>query len=97
MDLTIPMGWRDHSKEDVEMVKGQQDKYAQTKKLLKYAQKWYKNVQIKHEGMWSLKWGNICGWTLGILKCLMDWPYVSLPNMQSFMKFCISRILMCTP
>jgi hypothetical protein len=27
MDLAIPMGHRDHSKEVVEMVKGQEDKY----------------------------------------------------------------------
>jgi hypothetical protein len=34
MDLAIPMGHRDHSKEVVEMVKGQEDKYTWTKKLL---------------------------------------------------------------
>jgi hypothetical protein len=27
MDLTIPMGWKDHSKEVVEMVKGHEEKY----------------------------------------------------------------------
>jgi hypothetical protein len=34
MDLTIPMGQRDHSKEVVEMVKGREEKYAQANKLL---------------------------------------------------------------
>jgi hypothetical protein len=34
MDLTIPMGWKDHSKEAMEMVKGQEEKYTQAKKLL---------------------------------------------------------------
>ncbi len=29
MDLTIPMGWRDHPKEVVEMVKKHKEKYAQ--------------------------------------------------------------------
>jgi hypothetical protein len=33
MDLVIPMGWRDHSKETMEMVKGHEKKYAQAKKL----------------------------------------------------------------
>ncbi len=35
MDLTIPMGCKYHSKEVVKMVKGCEEKYAQTKKLLK--------------------------------------------------------------
>ncbi len=34
MDLTIPMGSRNHSKEIVEMVKGCEKKYARAKKLL---------------------------------------------------------------
>jgi hypothetical protein len=34
MDFTIPMGQKDHSKEVVEMVKGHEEKYARTKKLL---------------------------------------------------------------
>jgi len=29
MDLAIPMGWRDHSKEVVEMVKEHEEKYTQ--------------------------------------------------------------------
>jgi hypothetical protein len=28
MDLTNPMGWKDHSKEAMEMVKGHEEKYA---------------------------------------------------------------------
>ncbi len=39
MDLTIPMGWKDHSKETVEMVKGHEEKYMQAKKLLNQTQK----------------------------------------------------------
>jgi hypothetical protein len=39
MDLIIPMGWKDHSKEVVEMVKGHENKYTQSKKLLEQAQK----------------------------------------------------------
>jgi hypothetical protein len=27
MDLTSPMGWKDHSKEAVEMIKGHEEKY----------------------------------------------------------------------
>ncbi len=38
MDLTIPMGWKDHSKEAMEMVKGHEEKYTQAKKLLGQAQ-----------------------------------------------------------
>ncbi len=38
MDLTIPMGLKDHSKEVVEMVKGHEEKYTQAKKLLEQAQ-----------------------------------------------------------
>ncbi len=34
MDLVIAMGQRDHSKEVMEMVKGREELYAQTKKLL---------------------------------------------------------------
>jgi hypothetical protein len=34
MDLAIPMGQKDHSKEVVEMVKGCEELYARTKKLL---------------------------------------------------------------
>jgi hypothetical protein len=34
MDLVIPMGQKDHSKEVVEMVKGHQELYVRTKKLL---------------------------------------------------------------
>jgi hypothetical protein len=39
MDLTIPMGWKDHSKEIVEMVNGHKEKYTHAKKLLEQAQK----------------------------------------------------------
>jgi hypothetical protein len=39
MDLTIPMRQTNHSKEVVEMVKGREELYAQTKKLLEQAQK----------------------------------------------------------
>jgi hypothetical protein len=34
MDLAIPMGQKDHFKETMEIVKGCEEKYAQTKKLL---------------------------------------------------------------
>jgi hypothetical protein len=39
MDLAIPVGRRNHSKEVVEMVKGHEEKYTQAKKLLKQIQK----------------------------------------------------------
>jgi hypothetical protein len=39
MDLTIPMGQRDHSKEATKMVKQYEEKYARAKKLLEQAQK----------------------------------------------------------
>ncbi len=34
MDLTIPMGQRDHSKEAMEMVKQHEEKYSWAKRLL---------------------------------------------------------------
>jgi hypothetical protein len=34
MDLTIPMGQKNHSKEVVKMVKGREELYARAKKLL---------------------------------------------------------------
>jgi hypothetical protein len=40
MDFAIPMGRKDHSKEDMEMVKRREEKYAWTKKLLGQVQKW---------------------------------------------------------
>jgi hypothetical protein len=41
MDLTIPMGQRDHSKEAMKMVKGCEEKYTRAKNLLEHVQKWY--------------------------------------------------------
>jgi len=41
MDLTIPMGRKDHFKEVMEMVKGHEKKYTRAKKLLEQAQKRY--------------------------------------------------------
>ncbi len=41
MDLAIPMGRKDHSKEVVEMVKGYEKLYTLAKKLLELAQKRY--------------------------------------------------------
>ncbi len=41
MDLAIPMGWINHSKEALEMVNGHEKKYAQAKKLLEQVQKRY--------------------------------------------------------
>jgi hypothetical protein len=34
MDLAIPIGWRDHFKEAMEMVKGCEELYDQAKRLL---------------------------------------------------------------
>ncbi len=51
MDLSIPIGRKYHSKEVVEMVKGHKERYAQAKKLLEQAQKWYEkhaNKTRKH-------------------------------------------------
>jgi hypothetical protein len=45
MDLTIPMWLRDHSKEVVEMVKGQEEKYIWTKKLLQSFKMRWKTCQ----------------------------------------------------
>ncbi len=39
MDLAIPMGRKDHSKEVVEMVKGHEKLYTLPKKFLELAQK----------------------------------------------------------
>ncbi len=41
MDLTIPMGCKEHSNEAVKMIKGLEKKNAQTKKLLEKVQKRY--------------------------------------------------------
>ncbi len=47
MDLAIPMEKRDHSKEVVEMVKGLEELYAQTKKLLEKPKSDLKNMLTK--------------------------------------------------
>ncbi len=47
MDLAIPMGKRDHSKEVVEMVKGLEELYARTKKLLENPKSNMKNMLTK--------------------------------------------------
>jgi hypothetical protein len=39
IDLTIPMGWKDNSKEAMEMVKEHENLYTWTKKLFKKTQK----------------------------------------------------------
>jgi hypothetical protein len=39
IDLTIPMGWKDNSKEAMEMVKECEKLYTRAKKLLEKAQK----------------------------------------------------------
>jgi hypothetical protein len=63
MDLAIPIRQRDHSKEVVEMVQGRGKLYAWTKKLLvKQAKQQHEKMLIKHENLWSLRLGNICGW-----------------------------------
>jgi len=66
------MGERDHSKEVVKMVKECEKLYTWAKKFLEQIQKRYDKHAIKHEGMWSLKLGNMCGWTSKILRCPMD-------------------------
>jgi hypothetical protein len=47
MDLAIPMRRTNHSKEVVEMVKGCEELYAQTKKLLEQSQKQCENHSNK--------------------------------------------------
>ncbi len=47
VDLAIPMGKRDHSKEVVEMVKGLEELYARTKKLLENPKSDMKNMLTK--------------------------------------------------
>jgi hypothetical protein len=47
MDLAIPMGKRDHSKKVVEMVKGLEELYAGTKKLLEKPKSNMKNMLTK--------------------------------------------------
>jgi hypothetical protein len=62
MDLTIPMGQREPSKESIGIVKWHKELYTQAKK-----NSWnrFKNgmrsMPIEHEGTWSLKLGNMCG------------------------------------
>jgi hypothetical protein len=45
MDLGIPTWWKNHSKEVVEMVKGQEKKYTQAKKLLQSSKMTWKTCQ----------------------------------------------------
>ncbi len=78
IDLTIPKGKKNHFKEMMEMVKGREEKYAQTNKFLKQVQKNMKSMPKKHESMSNLRLGNTCGWTSRILRCSMDSPHVSL-------------------
>jgi hypothetical protein len=47
MDVAIPMGKRDHSKEVVEMVKRLEELYAQAKKLLEKPKSDMKNMFTK--------------------------------------------------
>ncbi len=47
MNLAIPMGKRDHSKEVVKMVKRLEELYAQAKKLLKKPKSDMKNILTK--------------------------------------------------
>jgi hypothetical protein len=61
MDLVIPMGWRNHSKETVGTIKGCEEKYAWAKKLLNRFKNGMRNMPTKHEGMWSLRLSNMCG------------------------------------
>jgi hypothetical protein len=47
MDLAIPMGKRDHSKEVVKMIKMLEELYAQAKKLLEMSKSDMKNMVIE--------------------------------------------------
>jgi len=47
MDLAIPMGKKDHSKEVVKMVKRLEELYAQAKKLLEKSKSDMKNILTK--------------------------------------------------
>jgi hypothetical protein len=61
MDLTIPVGHRDHSKKVVEMVKGHEDKYTQAKNFWSKFKNNMRSMPTKHKGMLNLKLGNTCG------------------------------------
>jgi hypothetical protein len=97
MDLAIPMGWRDYFKEAMEMVKGLEKKMHEPRNFWKRFKSNMRSMPIKHKGVWSLKLGNTCDWTFRILKCLTNWPHVSLLSMWGLMKFYISCIPTCTP
>ncbi len=60
MDLAIPMGKHDHSKEVAKMVKRLEKLYAQAKKLLEKPESDMKNMLTKWRGMWNLRLGNTC-------------------------------------
>jgi hypothetical protein len=61
MDLTIPMGQKDHSKKFMEMVKGCEELCAEPKKYWSMLKNSMKNMPTKHKGRWSLRLGNTCG------------------------------------
>ncbi len=61
MDLTIPMGQKDHSNKVVEMVKRCEELCAKPKKYWSRFKNSMKNMPTKHKGRWSLRLGNTCG------------------------------------
>jgi hypothetical protein len=70
MDLAIPMGWKNNSKE---VVKGSEKLYIPTNFLKKIGSKMlWKSMSTKHKIMWNLKLDNTCDETLEISKYLKD-------------------------
>jgi len=61
MDLTIPMGCKEHFYEAMKMIKRLEKINAQTKKLLEKVQKRMRSMLTKHISMLNLKLGNTCG------------------------------------
>jgi hypothetical protein len=82
MDLAIPMGCKDHSKEVVKMVKGVKKSTPKPRSPWNRFKSGMRSMLTKHESMLSLELGNTCGETFKISRCPMNSPHVSLPSMQ---------------
>ncbi len=81
MDLTIPMGCKEHSNEAVKMIKGLEKKNAQTKKLLEKVQKRYEKHVNKTQKHVEFEIGQHMWLNIQDFKMPNELAHVSLPSM----------------
>jgi uncharacterized protein YecT (DUF1311 family) len=99
MDLAIPMGCRNHSNEAMKMVKGLEEKYAQAKKLLEQAQKWYEKHVNKTQKHVEFEIGQHAWLNIRDFKMPNELPPRFIAKYAGPMpstRFCISHTLTCT-